>query len=600
MAPPVDGAPVAPSQQTIDQLFPLKTKEPATGVFEIGLVMAGTVSAGAYTAGVLDMLIEALDTWYLAKQRGDATVPPHDVQIKIITGASGGGVCAGILAKALRYDFPHVNAGLPAADAEKNPLHKVWTGLLNSDGMLSTEDLTGGIKSLLNGAPIDQGKDFIVGYTGDPLPFASGVRPYVANPLPIVLTLANLRGVPYETDFGGGKAIVFTRYADYFRFSCNVAAQAIGTVIRPDEFPVGFANDAAADHSSWDVLGDVARGTGAFPLGFPPRPLAQFLDAYNHRIVLVPKENEPEKVRAQVLTPAWDRMLDKNATRLGATYPFLCVDGGTFNNEPLQLARTHLAGEASHNPRDARVAHRAVVLIDPLIAAEQGPAFFTGIFGAAGGVLSGLIGQNRFGTADLALLADPNCYSRFLITPEQDGRERGEKSITGGAFEAFVGFIDLRYRVLDFLLGRANCWEFLRNEFVLHESNSLFASWGALKTDPRFHIDGESLPIIPLVGSLENRPSRPAWPTTRPDLNALQAKIETRFKGLFTAVPDVEDLFTSPPAVGAPPASTSKAGGPVLTSLLHLYLAPLKKKGPGFAAKLVRGKIEKALAEWKL
>ena len=32
--------------------------------FEIGLVMAGAVSAGAYTAGVVDFLIRALDQWY--------------------------------------------------------------------------------------------------------------------------------------------------------------------------------------------------------------------------------------------------------------------------------------------------------------------------------------------------------------------------------------------------------------------------------------------------------------------------------------------------------------------------------------------------------
>lgn len=114
------------------------------------------------------------------------------------------------------------------------------------------------------------------------------------------------------------------------------------------------------------------------------------------------------------------------------------------------------------------------------------------------------MGQNRFGTADLALLADPNCYSRFLITPEQDDRTRGERSIAGGAFEAFIGFIDKGYREHDYLLGRANCWAFLRNEFVLHQSNSLFHDWGTLKDDRRFRIDGESLPIIPLLGHLEN------------------------------------------------------------------------------------------------
>ena len=35
--------------------------------FEIGLVMAGAISAGAYTAGVIDFLVQALDEWENAK-----------------------------------------------------------------------------------------------------------------------------------------------------------------------------------------------------------------------------------------------------------------------------------------------------------------------------------------------------------------------------------------------------------------------------------------------------------------------------------------------------------------------------------------------------
>lgn len=35
--------------------------------FEIGLVMAGAVSAGAYTARVIDFLLQALKEWEMAK-----------------------------------------------------------------------------------------------------------------------------------------------------------------------------------------------------------------------------------------------------------------------------------------------------------------------------------------------------------------------------------------------------------------------------------------------------------------------------------------------------------------------------------------------------
>jgi hypothetical protein len=51
-----------PTQAKIDELFHENLKVPK-GTFELGLVLGGTVSAGAYTAGVLDFLIEALDCW---------------------------------------------------------------------------------------------------------------------------------------------------------------------------------------------------------------------------------------------------------------------------------------------------------------------------------------------------------------------------------------------------------------------------------------------------------------------------------------------------------------------------------------------------------
>ena len=47
------------SQQELDDLFPKQRLQPIKpGVFEIGLCLGGTVSAGAYTGGVLDCLIE--------------------------------------------------------------------------------------------------------------------------------------------------------------------------------------------------------------------------------------------------------------------------------------------------------------------------------------------------------------------------------------------------------------------------------------------------------------------------------------------------------------------------------------------------------------
>jgi predicted acylesterase/phospholipase RssA len=69
--------------------------------FEIGLVLAGAVSAGAYTAGVMDFLLEALEEWNKAKEEGKK-IPMHNVKIKVITGASAGGMTAAMAAVEVR------------------------------------------------------------------------------------------------------------------------------------------------------------------------------------------------------------------------------------------------------------------------------------------------------------------------------------------------------------------------------------------------------------------------------------------------------------------------------------------------------------------
>src|SRR5215470_17047460 len=73
--------------------------QPAT--FEIGLAMAGAISAGAYSSGVLDFLFQALDAWEQEKRADPDSVPNHNVCIKVITGASAGSITGALAAAAL-------------------------------------------------------------------------------------------------------------------------------------------------------------------------------------------------------------------------------------------------------------------------------------------------------------------------------------------------------------------------------------------------------------------------------------------------------------------------------------------------------------------
>jgi predicted acylesterase/phospholipase RssA len=90
--------------------------------FILGLTMAGAISAGAYSAGVFDFLIQALEEWEKAKAADDKApeherrVPSHRLTIPVISGASAGGITAalGILA---------VGAGDRLAKVEANFVH---------------------------------------------------------------------------------------------------------------------------------------------------------------------------------------------------------------------------------------------------------------------------------------------------------------------------------------------------------------------------------------------------------------------------------------------------------------------------------------------
>src|SRR4051794_22895061 len=73
-----------------------ETKQP---VFELGLALAGAISAGAYTAGVLDFLFQSLSEW--DAHRSDAGAPSHRVVLKVIAGASAGAITGALSAVAL-------------------------------------------------------------------------------------------------------------------------------------------------------------------------------------------------------------------------------------------------------------------------------------------------------------------------------------------------------------------------------------------------------------------------------------------------------------------------------------------------------------------
>jgi hypothetical protein len=361
---------IPPAEADIRKWFlDVPTLEP--GNFEFALVLGGTVSAGAYTAGAVDFLIEALDC--LSKAQHEDRAPKHSVRLKLIAGTSGGGVNAAIAARALAFDYPHVTRSTPTgADQSGNPFYDIWINTLRLDRFLDTSDIGNELKSLFNGQPIDDGASAIVRFT----PGQTKARDWVAAPLSIILTLTNLRGVPYRTTFGDKLSQGYVDHADFVRFALVYPGQILGEP-RPDEMVLGFGDTRLPQATNWEHFSEFARATAAFPVGFPARPLSRPTEHYRWRVVAYPPGPDGQS-NYRLSWPDWDAMVPGVAADVPDDWHFLAVDGGATDNEPIQLARTALAGLLNRNPRDPETANRAVWLIDPFAGhAPLGPEGMT-------------------------------------------------------------------------------------------------------------------------------------------------------------------------------------------------------------------------------
>ena len=501
----------------------METADVPSGTFEFSLVLGGTVSAGSYTAGAMDFLIEALDCFYAAKGTGG---PPHEVVLKVIAGTSGGGVNAAIAGRALAYRYPPVTRATPSDAAAANPFYATWINNLRLDGLLDTGDIGQDLVSLLNGKPIDDGASAIIGFENG----EAAARPWVAAPLRTIFTLTNLRGVPYKTNFGDKLAQGYVDHADFIRFALVYPGQALGQP-RPDEMVLGFDAQRYLQASNWQQFSEFAKATAAFPVGFPPRTLSRPTEHYRWRPVPYPPF--PGQPNDYVLNwPDWVAMEEDGA--IPDDWHFLAVDGGATDNEPIQLARAALAGLLARNPRAADKANRAVWLIDPFAGqAPLGPSAQTSFPATLGAVSTTLTQQTRYDTADLLMAGDSTVFSRFMLTPTR-GNKLGGDAIASSGLGAFIGFACQDFMRFDYLLGRQNCQKFLRETFVLAESNPLFQSWTQdHKTQFGDSAGAGMLPIIPLIGDVTGDETLDPWPKGKLDPEIYRSAIEKRFRSIL-------------------------------------------------------------------
>lgn len=457
--------------------------------FYLGLCMAGAVSAGAYTAGVMDYLVEALQQWQARKNNNEPGTPSHNVVIPVIGGASAGGMTAIITVAALANGIKPVYPGTDIqAEHPENKLYHSWVDLTDRDmfpHLLNTDDINGnGIVSLLNSSFIDQ-----IANTALQTDQQGPKRPPFIDPeLKVFTTLTNLEGFGYNIGFNTNTPA--DKY--YMCIHNDYACFKLNGVDKPEN---GWIHLDFKQNINTDIARDAAMATGAFPLGLQSRKI--------------------RRTALNVNNIPWCMNITTPFPITKEPWETLNVDGGIINNEPFEKVRDILK-EKTNQPeyddyQDPDKAKSIVVMIDPFPSSK--PKEFTpdtGLFKVMGATFSAMLSQMRAKPQVLHEAMDPQKFGQLLIAPSRrrtaangDTEDiAGDMAIACGALGGFSGFLNKEFRVHDYFLGRFNCEIFLRNYFTIPvsalENNTIFRNgYAGIDTSPFRAKDG-SVQIIPI------------------------------------------------------------------------------------------------------
>ena len=532
--------------------------------FQIGLAISGAVSAGAYAAGVLDFLIEALDEW--EKGRTDAMVPNHRIGLKVMSGASAGAITAAIGAVALAEERGQSNIQDPSSYHYLPKLYESWVEkptLVAAPGtsdFLSLTDLdvrpnveddfsrTSGIErpgeadstvvtSVLNAQLLDEIAKAAIAVKR----VRTSPRVWVSETLHLYMTLTNLRGVPYQVPFDGGNYHMIS-HGDRVHY----VLKGLGAWSTKSKFAdsdkkreleaTWLAAGNGGQKAKWKDYAICALASSAFPVGLAPRLIGATLGAdsslneYDGR--LFPIE---DIVGDDRITPNFNK-----SVLTERPFWFTCADGGIIDNDPFEYARFSLK-ETLDQPlvSTLEAVDRAVIMISafpeerPILRQGEPRTDIVSLFSA---LMPALINQARFKPDELALAADENHGSRYLIGPSRVVNGKDQRyAIASGLLDGFGGFVSRSFRDHDFQLGRRNCQWFLRTCFALPEANPIIKAWSAGVDRKRFRTpEGKDRRahycLIPLCGGAEKEVALPAWPRiTVDEFKRLEVRIAQRF-----------------------------------------------------------------------
>lgn len=184
-----------------------------------------------------------------------------------------------------------------------NSLYRAWVKDVNFDALFALEAGEDPTHSILSSNHVEAiSKKHLTDRYASPLPPTKDRHVAAAEAIHLGLALANLNGLDYSRPIKTGGEFCYTRYQD--------------EMVR--EFSI---NNAADDTTiPWDIVRNAAVACGAFPFAFRTKELVRHLNEYGDPATCPPQDIPSSSFPSEART-------------------FTYTDGGTFQNEPLGLAK---------------------------------------------------------------------------------------------------------------------------------------------------------------------------------------------------------------------------------------------------------------------
>lgn len=456
-------------------------------VFHIGLTMAGAVSAGCYTAGVMDYLFEILELWENCKNNDFPEgwnpvmanlIPQHKVEIDVMGGASAGGMTTMMAAiYAMKGKINPVTDPSNKTSKKENLLYDSWVLMGDSEQSktkllektLLLDDLNSDkIPSLLNSNFIDSicNEAFI-----NDLEVEKKLPNYISKELEILLSQTMLRSVALPIDFSTPFGNLKTKkdnpkYNTFEHFVISHFKLDYDST-NPQHRDFYLPLDPFEDKVNIERLKLATIATGAFPIGL------SFRKFFNQEFTVDYIKNNSRKLIQNKISPKNISLHSPiNFEDVADPFDFVGVDGGAINNEPIGEVLNVLK-ERYGEKKEGDYDKFGLIMIDPFPDHnfEKKYKHPDDIFTAIPAILGTLQDQSKLKRKEMLEFHTKN-YLRGEIYPVRYNLEKKSNkpdkevnAIACSSVYAFGGFLDINFRHHDFFLGRDNARNFFKVYF---------------------------------------------------------------------------------------------------------------------------------------